>query len=279
MKVFISWSGSQSRAIAEALRGWLPLVLQGVTPFMSKKDTEAGARWANVIGAELQDTDFGIICVTASNQYAPWLNFEAGALGKAVDTARVVPLVYNMKLTDVSFPLAQFQMKLLDRQGIAETLEAINNSRDRRLDLGQLRATLDVFWPQFQRKIDEVPAIEQNDVPPEKTDRELIEEILGLVRTEKVAARPPPSQTLRYEINYTGDEAQRAEVVDRLVEFGTRYGSVAVGRSGEGSVIWLSDLSPDVMNRRVRELRSTLKLKRDSLEVSISKASSLDEEP
>ena len=32
MKVFVSWSGSRSKAIATALSGWLPLVIQSVEP-------------------------------------------------------------------------------------------------------------------------------------------------------------------------------------------------------------------------------------------------------
>lgn len=32
MKVFISWSGERSQALAQALRDWLPLVLHFVEP-------------------------------------------------------------------------------------------------------------------------------------------------------------------------------------------------------------------------------------------------------
>ena len=37
MKIFISWSGTTSRAVAEALHAWLPKVLQGVEPFLSAR--------------------------------------------------------------------------------------------------------------------------------------------------------------------------------------------------------------------------------------------------
>lgn len=42
LKVFISWSGERSKEMANALREWLPMVLQYVEPFVSDKDISAG---------------------------------------------------------------------------------------------------------------------------------------------------------------------------------------------------------------------------------------------
>lgn len=64
MKVFISWSGPRSKSLADALREWLPLVLQYVEPFVSDKDISAGDRWAQAIADELEASNFGIIYVT-----------------------------------------------------------------------------------------------------------------------------------------------------------------------------------------------------------------------
>src|SRR5688572_24049156 len=88
LRVFISWSGARSKAIAEALRGWVPRVLQSVHPWMSGEDIYAGARWLAEIQAQLSQTGVGIICVTPENQHSPWLNFEGGALSKTLPESR-----------------------------------------------------------------------------------------------------------------------------------------------------------------------------------------------
>jgi hypothetical protein len=90
MKVFLSWSGEKSRAVATALRAWLPYVNAEVEPWMSESDIEPGARWSAEIAKELESTSFGIACVTSGNQGSPWLNFEAGALAKQLSTSRVI---------------------------------------------------------------------------------------------------------------------------------------------------------------------------------------------
>jgi hypothetical protein len=64
VKVFISWSGTKSRDVALALREWLPLVMNSVEPFVSAKDIYAGTRWQLEISAQLEATNFGIVCVT-----------------------------------------------------------------------------------------------------------------------------------------------------------------------------------------------------------------------
>lgn len=61
MKVFISWSGERSQALAQALRDWLPMVLYYVEPWLSHSDIEAGERWAHEVAKELEVSKFGIL--------------------------------------------------------------------------------------------------------------------------------------------------------------------------------------------------------------------------
>jgi hypothetical protein len=85
MKVFISWSGEKSKAAAEALRDWLPLVIQSITPWMSRKDIAAGASWNKALAKELGETKYGIVCLTKMNVNEPWIHFETGAISKTIN--------------------------------------------------------------------------------------------------------------------------------------------------------------------------------------------------
>src|SRR4051812_6219646 len=85
LKVFISWSGERSKAVAEALKEWLPVIFQDLDAWVSSHDIKAGERWESEIGGQLETTDLGILCLTGDNLTAPWLLFEAGSLAKSVD--------------------------------------------------------------------------------------------------------------------------------------------------------------------------------------------------
>src|SRR5689334_14501294 len=91
-------------------------------------DIDAGARWQNEIAAALDSTDYGVICVTRENQSAPWLNFEAGALAKKVDSSRVVPLAVDLTPSDIRHPLGQFQALPADREGVDRLLKSLNDA-------------------------------------------------------------------------------------------------------------------------------------------------------
>src|SRR5260370_7231044 len=83
--VFLSWSGPRSKSAAEALKDWLPNILQTARPWMSATDIEKGTRWREEVAAALDTMKAGIICLTPENLTAEWLLFEAGALSKIRD--------------------------------------------------------------------------------------------------------------------------------------------------------------------------------------------------
>ena len=122
MKIFISWSGDQSHALALALKEWIPMVLQYVEPWLSQSDIDAGERWDVKIAKELEAANYGIICVTKENAGAPWLLFEAGALAKSMEDGRVIPLLLDIDFKEITGPLAQFQAKKVDKSGINDVV-------------------------------------------------------------------------------------------------------------------------------------------------------------
>src|SRR5215213_4620404 len=128
MKIFLSWSGAQSRYIAESLRDWLPNVIQQVSPWLSAEDISPGIRWSDLLAQELMQAEFGIICLTPENVTAPWLLFEAGALSKAVPHSRVVPFLYDLNYAEIPSPLSQFQAIKASREGVFSLVHAINQA-------------------------------------------------------------------------------------------------------------------------------------------------------
>jgi excisionase family DNA binding protein len=153
VKVFMSWSGGLSREVARALREWLPIVVQHVEPWMSEEDIGSGARWNEQVAAELEQTDFGIICLTAANLERPWLLFEAGALAKRLDVARVVPLCIDLKPSDVTMPLASFQGRALSHEGMLRLVRDMNAARDQPLLSQQIDQLVTIAWPMLNDRI------------------------------------------------------------------------------------------------------------------------------
>jgi hypothetical protein len=142
MKVFLSWSGDRSLAIAKALHEWMPNALQAVRPWMSKVDIDKGVQWSQQISAELQEARVGVMCLTPENLHAEWLHFEAGALSKALDRSFVCTYLYDVQPTDLEWPLAMFQATRADKEETKSLLHTINRALgenrlpDERLALG-----------------------------------------------------------------------------------------------------------------------------------------------
>lgn len=172
MKIFASWSGDQSRSVAEALREWLPKVLQSSKVFMSREDIPAGERGLNKIAESLAECDFGIIVLTAANLTAPWVLFEAGAISNRFPNAsRVAPILCGLRdLATVGGPLGQFQHVRFDRDGIEQLVKSVNAQAENPLDERRLQEAFAIWWPQLEAQYNQIPLDENGDTAP--TDEE-----------------------------------------------------------------------------------------------------------
>lgn len=130
MKVFISWSGNKSHKVAMIFREWLPSVIQSLEPYVSSEDIDKGARWSSDIAKELEDSTFGILCVTKDNLHAPWLSFEAGALSKTMDKSFVTPFLFDIKRSEVNGPILQFQSTVFEKEDIKKLIHTLNKAYD-----------------------------------------------------------------------------------------------------------------------------------------------------
>jgi hypothetical protein len=197
MKVFLSWSGTTSHRVACALREWLPSVMQSLIPYVSSEDIDKGARWSTDIAKELEDSRYGIICVTRENIHAPWVNFEAGALSKVFDKSFVTPFLFDLKRSDVQGPLLQFQSTIWDKDDVLKLLKSINNrsTETEKLKDDKLTRAFEVWWPQLEAdlKAIEPVATENTDVHDKHKDKvpQILEELLELTRNhQKILANP-----------------------------------------------------------------------------------------
>ncbi|WP_366944711.1 toll/interleukin-1 receptor domain-containing protein [Planktotalea sp.] len=183
MKVFISWSGKRSKAMANALKDWIPLIVQHSEPFVSDKDISAGDRWAQAIAGELESSNFGILCITPENISSEWIMLEAGALSKAMQDAKVIPLLFGLELSDLSGPLQQFQALKVDEQGMLDALKAINAASDNKTDEATIERLVPALWSDLQAKIDAIPEraeAEKHMRPQTEIMEDLVSQVRGL---------------------------------------------------------------------------------------------------
>lgn len=174
--------------MALALRDWIPLVLHFAEPWLSTSDIKSGDRWGNEIAKGLQDSNFGIICVTRDNLEAPWLLFESGALAKSMEDGRVIPLRLDLDASDISGPLTQFQSEKADDEGIKRLISSLNKCATTPIADDRLARLFEPMWPDLKAKIEAIPS---SGAAPKKTrpQAEILEELVSGVRSVEMRVR------------------------------------------------------------------------------------------
>lgn len=184
MDVFISWSGERSRAAADALRNWLPKIINAIKPWLSSEDIDKGARWSTDVAMRLESAKAGIICLTPNNLHSDWILFEAGALSKTLKNTFVCPFLIGLEPADVKGPLAQFQATRATKKDLLQLLKTLNAALEgSALTDSHIDEAFEVWWPKLNTELNRLPS----DGPtgrPSRNERDLLEEILELVRNQ-----------------------------------------------------------------------------------------------
>lgn len=184
MKIFVSWSGKRSRAVAELISDWLKCVIQASQPWISTRDIDRGAIWFSEISDKLKDVSVGVVCLTQENKEKPWILFETGALAKGLSTNRVCTFLIDLNPEDLQDPLAQFNHTIPDNGSVWELTRTINDClAEKALDERILKQVFDTYWPQFDEKFKE--ALAENppgEVVPPRSEQDILSEILANTR-------------------------------------------------------------------------------------------------
>jgi hypothetical protein len=201
MDLFISWSGKKSQEVALALKEWLPFVLNDVVPFLSSEDLHPGKRWSTDLSRQLEKTDFGVLCLTKENVNAPWINFEAGALSKKVEISQVVPLLLDVKGSELpDGPILIFTYVYLDKEGVKKVVTDLNDAINRPLEKGRLETSFEKWWPELEDRLNAIKdkfskatAVEDEFTMESAVRRnnEMLEEILELARNQEKRVNLP----------------------------------------------------------------------------------------
>lgn len=184
MKIFISWSGHRSKAVAEILSDWIKCVLQASDPWISTRDIDRGALWYTEISEKLKDISVGIICLTSENKNNPWILFETGALAKGLKSSRVCTFLIDLQPQDIKDPLAQFNHTLPERDSVWSLIRTVNDClNEKSLELNVLEKVFDTYWPQFISEFDKClleNPLEEEIVP--RSEQDILSEILKHTR-------------------------------------------------------------------------------------------------
>ncbi len=152
MEIFISYSGETSIDVAETLYDWIPNVIPDAKLWMAKRDIPPGSRWRQTIESQLKDNCFGLIFLASDNLTSPWIYYEAGALSKGRDDARIWTILIDIKETEVRGPLEQFQHTILEKEGIRKLIYTINSTSVDQCE-SDLDSKFNIWWPILEEKL------------------------------------------------------------------------------------------------------------------------------
>lgn len=216
MKVFISWSGETSKAVALALKKELNKLVR-VQYFVSDSDIKSGQSWAKEIEKAIDTATYGIICATPESLESEWVLFEAGSLRSK--KTRVCPYLIGMKTSDLTGPLKDLHARSASKEGTWKLAMDLAEISDEQIETGDLKEVFeDTTWPRLKESLEEAKskaldggddeAIEQSSRSVEDMVREVLDTVRELHSREITGSEQSWKKIVEYA---AGSETVRRE--------------------------------------------------------------------
>jgi hypothetical protein len=116
-----------------------------------------------------------------------------GALLKSFEQTRVVPLLFELRISDLKGPLAQFQAKVFSEEGMIDIVKSVNSTLQSPLEARILERSFARGWPEIKQRVEETQsahALTGRAIASREADgdqdsvRDALEELLTLARSQ-----------------------------------------------------------------------------------------------
>jgi hypothetical protein len=154
-------------------------------PYLVRGVGEPVGRGLVAVGQPAEPGPPGGIGLTSENLMEPWIHFESGSISKSVGKSKICPYLVGISPSDIpQGPLTQFQALPANYDGTLTLVNSINKELEEkdRLKEIDLKEIFEMWWPKLEETLDKSNANPPNKGKYVRTDREILEEILNLVR-------------------------------------------------------------------------------------------------
>jgi len=154
MKIFISWSKSNSNSVALVLKRFIKNIFDNqadIDFFISSEDIYAGDTWFQTISMELKKSNLAIICFTNENRFSKWLDFESGAIAFNAENGVVCPFLFDIEKLDEGNPLKSYQLTRNNRKELLRLIKTIGREAAAKLSDRHLETLFDSEYSQLEK--------------------------------------------------------------------------------------------------------------------------------
>ena len=111
-------------------------------------------------------------------------------MSRSLDQPFVCPLLFDVKATDLTGPLGQFQATQFEKQDFLRLVEVINDClEEEKIKPKILDTAFEKFWPDLESEVVGILGTPVELDKPIRSDREILEEILSLSRRQESVSR------------------------------------------------------------------------------------------